>query len=97
MHSKILEAGLGIEEAHIIPIFEFKGRVVHLQDVLEVLVQPVDLMLHPRDRVGQLLHVKDEGDKQADVDKDQRVQKERGLLQILLACLDCLNDLADAY
>jgi hypothetical protein len=54
-------------------------------------------MLHPRDRVGQLLHVKDEGDKQADVDKDQRVQKERGLLQILLACLDCLNDLADAY
>ena len=97
MHAKILEAGLGIEEAHIISIFEFKGRVVHLEDVLEVLVQPVDLMLHPRDRVGQLLHVKDEGDKQADVDKDQRVQKERGLLQILLACLDCLNDLADAY
>ena len=97
MHAKVLEAGLGIEEPHIIPIFEFKGRVVYLQDVLEVLVQPVDLMLHARDRVGQLLHVQDERDKQADVDEDQRVQKERGLLQILLACLDSLNDLADTY
>jgi len=97
VHAKVLEAGLGSEEAYIIPIFQLEGRVVHLQDVLEILVQPVDLMLHARDRVSQLLHVQDEGDKQADVDEDQRVQKERGMLQILLACLDCLNDLADTY
>ena len=97
MHAKVLEAGLRSEEAHIVPIIGLKRRVVHLQDILEILVQPEDFLLHARDWVGQLLYVKDEWDEQADVDEDQRVQKERGLLQILLACLDRLDNLADTY
>jgi hypothetical protein len=97
VHAKVLEAGLRSEEAHIASIIGLKRRVVHLQDVLEVLVQPEDFLLHARDGVCQLLYIKDERDEQADVDEDQRVQKERGLLQILLACLDRLDNLADAY